>query len=178
MRFRSEGMASDKLHEKKKSSELALQELAGLSSSGLAPLLEVLPDALVCVDQQGIITQINGQAEVLFGYGRSELCGQPLETLLPERFRSTHNSHRERYQAAPHARSMGVGLLLYGRHKDGSEFPVDISLSPVQLDGKQEVIAAIRDITYKVRAERVRELQIRQIRLQSELINLAHDAIL
>ena len=73
-------MTSDKLHEKRSSSEPALQELAHLMSSSLAPLLEVLPDALVCVDQQGIITQINGQAEMLFGYGRSELCGQPLES--------------------------------------------------------------------------------------------------
>src|SRR5690348_5865610 len=120
MGLRSEGMASDKLHEKKESGEPALQELASLSSSSLVPLLEVLPDALMCVDQQGIITQINGQAEKLFGYLRSELCGQPLEILLPERFRSTHGRHRERYQAAPRARPMGVGLQLFGRHKDGS----------------------------------------------------------
>lgn len=116
-------------------------------------LLEVSPDALVMVDATGRIVSMNTQAQTLFGYTYSELAGVALETLLPERFRTAHFVHREHYAAFPRTRPMGVGLELYGRRKDGSEFPVDISLSPLLFDGTLHVLAAIRDMTARSQLE-------------------------
>jgi PAS domain S-box-containing protein len=149
-----------------------------LTFSDLSQLLDVLPDAMVVVSQQGTIVMVNRQAEAVFGYTRSELPGQPLESLLPERFRDVHSTHREQYVSAPRPRPMGIGLPLFGRKKDGSEFPVDISLGPLSLDGTPHVVAAIRDVTEQRRLERERTQQLEQIRLQAELIQQAHDAIL
>jgi len=110
-------------------------------------LLEVVPDALVIIDSAGRIALGNSQAEGLFGYPRSELEGLPLEVLLPERFHAAHMLHREGYVASPRTRPMGVGLSLYGRRKDGTEFPVDVSLSPLLLDDELHVLGAVRDIS-------------------------------
>jgi PAS domain S-box-containing protein len=110
-------------------------------------LLEVSPDALVLADGAGRIARVNSQAEALFGYTSSELEGKALETLLSERFRAAHVRHREQYAAFPRTRPMGAGLDLCGQRKDGSEFPVDISLSPLLFDGTLHTLAAIRDIT-------------------------------
>lgn len=120
----------------------------------------------------------NRQAEAMFGYRSGEFEGQQLEVLLPERFRTIHVAHRERYAAAPRARPMGAGLQLFGQRKDGVEFPVDISLRPVVRDNMPHVIGAIRDMTEQRRAEQERVLQLQHIRLQNELINRSHDAIL
>jgi PAS domain S-box-containing protein len=106
------------------------------------------------------------------------LLGQPLELLLPERFHKAHTAHRERYFASPRTRPMGVGLHLVARRKDGTEFPVEISLSPLLLDAAPHTLGAIRDMTAQRVAENERLQQLQRIRLQSELINLAHDAIL
>ncbi|MGZ3646156.1 MAG: ATP-binding protein [Ktedonobacteraceae bacterium] len=119
----------------------------------LLMLLEVSPDALVMVDSAGRIASVNSQAQVLFGYTYSELEGKMLESLLPERFWAAHVLHREQYATSPRTRPMGAGLELYGRRKDGSEFPVDISLSPLLFDGALHVLAAIRDITARRRLE-------------------------
>jgi PAS domain S-box-containing protein len=119
----------------------------------LLMLLEVSPDALVMVDAAGRIVSMNSQAQTLFGYTYSELEGEALETLLPERFRAAHVLHREQYATSPRTRPMGAGLELYGRRKGGSEFPVDISLSPLLFDGALHVLAAIRDITARSHLE-------------------------
>jgi PAS domain S-box-containing protein len=149
-----------------------------ITSAGLSQLVEISPDALVVVDQAGRVVMVNGQAEAMFGYRGEELQGQPLEVLLPERFRKIHVAHREGYAAAPRTRPMGAGLQLFGRRKDGFEFPVDISLRPVVLDGVTHVIGAVRDVTEQRRAEQERAQQLQLIRLQNELINRSHDAIL
>jgi PAS domain S-box-containing protein len=117
------------------------------SRAKLLLLLEVSPDALILVDQAGRIVNVNSQVQGLFGYTSSELEGKPLEALLPERFRTVHFLHREQYTTSPRTRPMGTGLELYGRRKDGSEFPVDISLSPLLFDGTLHVLSAIRDMT-------------------------------
>jgi two-component system, LuxR family, sensor kinase FixL len=116
-------------------------------------LLDAAPDAMIIVDAQGMIAFINSQTEKLFGYTRAELLGEPIEVLIPERFRHSHMAHRQDYHAEPRIRPMGIGLALHGRRSDGSEFPVEISLSPLQIEGNTYVTSAIRDVTERVRAE-------------------------
>jgi PAS domain S-box-containing protein len=132
-------------------------------------LLESAPDAMVIVDAEGRITLVNRQTERLFGYHREELLGQPIETLVPERFHSRHVDHRRGYVAHPGARPMGDGLQLYARRRDGSEFPVEISLSPLQTEQGTLVSAAVRDITTRRQAEEALE----QARLAAEQANQA-----
>ena len=145
-----------------------------ISIANLLSLLDVSPDALVMVNQAGRIKHVNSQAEALFGYQRSELEGLQVEVLLPERFHATHTVHRQRYAASPRTRPMGVGLELYGRRKDGTEVPVDISLSPLQLADTLYVLAAIRDITERRHLEE-RERAARQEaeRLKDDFISIA-----
>jgi PAS domain S-box-containing protein len=124
-----------------------------------ANLLESAPDAMVIVDQNGRVVLANAQTEKLFAYTREELIGQPVETLIPDRFRPGHGEHRRSYARAPQVRPMGAGLDLYGRRKDGTEIPVEISLSPMHTEEGVLVTAAIRDVTERRRAEaEVREL--------------------
>jgi len=116
-------------------------------------LLEAAPDAMVIVDAAGCIVFVNSQTERIFGYGRDELLGGPIEMLIPERFRAAHPHKRSAYLAAPRPRPMGAGLDLFGRRKNGSEFPAEISLSPLETEQGRLVTAAIRDITDSKRAE-------------------------
>ena len=140
-------------------------------------LFEAAPDAIVLVDDEGCILRVNRQAELMFGYGREELLDQPVEVLLPPRFRGRHVAHRSVYLAEPRLRSMGAGLELYGLRKDGSEFPVDIVLSPLQAGDRTFVVSVIRDITE--RNEMEAELAEVQRRLtesrEAERLHLAQE---
>jgi PAS domain S-box-containing protein len=120
-------------------------------------LLETLPDAIIAVDRDGTIVQVNSQAQVLFGYDRDELMGQKVEMLVPDTYRRQHRHHRENFAEAPKTRRMGADLDLYGRRRNGSEFPVEISLSPVSTEKGAFVLSAIRDISDRKRiAEELR----------------------
>ena len=120
-------------------------------------LLETLPDAIVAVDRDGTIVQVNSQAQELFGYDRDELIGQKVELLVPESYRRQHHHHRENFAETPKTRRMGADLDLYGRRRNGSEFPVEISLSPVSTENGTFVLSAIRDISDRKRiAEELR----------------------
>ena len=116
-------------------------------------VVEAIPDAVAAVNQQGIIIQVNSQTETLFGYTRDELIGQKVEMLVPERQRGQHDRHREHYHLQPKIRRMGSGLDLCGRRRDGSEFPVEISLSPISTGDGTIVLSVIRDISDRKRIE-------------------------
>ncbi|HMK72110.1 MAG TPA: PAS domain S-box protein [Myxococcaceae bacterium] len=120
-------------------------------------LVEAAPDAIVITDIQGRIAVANDQVNALFGYSHDELDGQPIEVLIPDRFRQRHVGHRADYHSAPAVRPMGTGLSLFARRKDGSEFPVEISLSPLHAEEGNLVIAAVRDVSMRYELERFRE---------------------
>ncbi|WKE73155.1 PAS domain S-box protein [Streptomyces sp. WP-1] len=134
-------------------------------------LLEAAPDAMVIVDDTGVIRLVNAQTEAVFGYRREELLGRPVELLVPHRFRGHHTRHRDGYAANRQVRPMGAGLELHGLRKDGSEFPVEISLSPLETADGLLVSAAVRDVSDRKAAEaRINEL--------AALVESSQDAIL
>jgi PAS domain S-box-containing protein len=141
------------------------EETLQASEARFRTLLESAPDAIVIVDRDGRITLANAQAERNFGYPRDELLNQPVEILVPETLRDRHQHHRADYAAKPHTRAMGEGMELHGRRKDGSEFPVEISLSPLKTPQGMIVTAIIRDITRRRQVEH--ELQRRTIELEA-----------
>jgi PAS domain S-box-containing protein len=149
-----------------------------VTSTELLHLLDISPDALLIVDREGTIVMVNVQAAALFGYRREEVHEQRLEMLLPERLHALHVAHRQDFFASPRTRAMGAELQLWGQHKDGTEFPVDISLRPVLLDDELLTIGAIRDMSLQQHSERERAQQAEHLHLQAELIDLSHDAIL
>lgn len=139
-------------------------------------LLESVPDAIVIVDDEGNVLFVNKVAEQLFGYAREAVVGRPIEVLLPARFRTMHQVHREGYTAAPRTRPMGLGLDLSGLRDDGSEFPAEISLAPFEIDGRTCICAAVRDVTdrkkIEERARLYRKAQA-EVRERDEFLSIA-----
>ncbi|MEX0790590.1 MAG: ATP-binding protein, partial [Actinomycetota bacterium] len=172
---------------REKSSERRLGEESRRAEAMFQGLLESAPDAIVVMGSDGLIKLVNRQTEVLFGYDRDELQGQPVEQLIPERLAAHHPKLRDGYFSVPSVRAMGAGLELAARRKDGSEFPVDISLSPLETEEGVLVSAAVRDVTERKRAEaelRDREDQLAAARdealeasrLKSQfLANMSHE---
>ena len=130
-------------------------QASGFLAEGLSfgALLDAAPDAMVIVGASGAIQFVNRQTEAVFGFAREELIGQPIEMLVPERFRGPHGQHRARFFAHPRLRPMYAVPGLYGLRKDGCEFPAEISLSPIEGRDGLLVACAIRDVTDRVRAE-------------------------
>jgi hypothetical protein len=175
------------------SPDLPPRALSLKSAAEVLPFTEVFeafPDAIVAVDRYGTIVQINSQAEKLFGYGKDELIGQEVELLVPDSHRSLHHLHRNNFAKTPKVRRMGEGLELRGKRRDGSEFPVEISLSPVSTETGWFVLSAIRDITDRKRIEeelqraneelhRITAEQIGEYRSRlASIIDSSEDAIL
>jgi PAS domain S-box-containing protein len=135
-------------------------------------LMEAAPDAMVCMDADGRVAGINAQAELLFGYPREELVGQPVEALVPDQARAVHPGHRAGYLANPRPRPMGAGMELAGRRRDGSTFPAEISLSAIDTDGGILAVAAVRDVTQRLEAQAERGRLERQLHQSQRLESL------
>jgi two-component system sensor kinase FixL len=139
-------------------------------------LLDAAPDAIVIVDgQSGRIVHLNGAAETLFGWSASEAVGQGVEILVPARFREAHEADRHAYAGAPRPRPMALGRDLFGLRKDGKQFPAEISLAPLHADGKELVVAAVRDVTERKMIERRAQLYERtrnELRIRDEFLSM------
>ena len=137
-------------------------------------VVEAAPNAMVMINRAGAIVMVNVQAERVFGHSRDELLGQPVEMLVPRRFRGHHPGLREAFFADPRARPMGAGRDLYGLRKDGSEFPVEIGLNPIDTEDGMMVLSAIVDITERKTAEAaLKESQSRLQELHAELLHVS-----
>ena len=116
-------------------------------------VIEAAPNAMVMVDRRGLITLVNTQTEKLFAYNRAQMLGQPVEMLIPQRFRTHHHAFRDSFFTHPDARAMGAGRDLYGLRGDGREVPIEIGLNPLQMPDGPYVLASVIDITERKRAE-------------------------
>jgi PAS domain S-box-containing protein len=141
---------------------LAADRLSFAAVNRFGSLLDAVPDALVIVNAAGLIVLANAQTERLFGYARAELLGRPVELLVPERFRERHVAQRDGFFAEPKARPMGIHRDLYGRHKDGHDIPVEISLNPLRTEEGLLVVSSIRDISARKKTEaQLRKMEAR-----------------
>ena len=130
---------------------------------------------MVLVDRHGRIALVNSQTEKTFGYAREELIGESVEKLMPERFRNGHLAHRSQYSANPHTRPMGAGLELFGQRRDGQEFPIEISLAPLETEDGVLISTAIRDVTDLKRTKELHsslEFEKLMSRLSKTFVNL------
>lgn len=140
-------------------------------------VVEMAPNAMVMIDKDGTIEMVNAQAEKIFGYARTELLGQSVEVLLPDRFRNRHPQHRATFFASSSPRAMGSGRELFGRRKDGSEFPVEIGLYPIDTNSGVKVLSAINDISERIEAQHRIEAQLNELlRINVELNNFTYVA--
>ena len=157
-----------------------------LSDLGLADdvawtIVEAAPDAIVVVDEEGIVVLANAAAAAQFGYERDDLIGRSVHTLLPERFRAAHMDHHARYRDSPRTRPMGMGMSLLGCRKDETEFPVEISLSPITIGDRTMAVAVVRDITERAAAEqrlRATEQELRTLEDHERIARDLHDIVI
>lgn len=153
--------------------EIALKK----SDETFRGLLESAPDAIVVVNREGKIVLVNSQIENVFGYDRQDLIGHPIEMLMPECLRETHKGYASEFFSSPHARSMGRGLDLYGLRKNGTEFPVEISLSPLETTGGLWVSAAIRDVSTRKEIEKKINQLNRQLEQRADELTTANQEL-
>lgn len=141
-----------------------------LSAEEYRAVFEASPDGIMVVDQEGVIHDLNPQVEALFGFAREELVGEAVEMLMPDAFRSAHREHRKRFMRNPQARPMGAGLELQARRRDGSAFPVEISLSPWTKEHDRRVVCSIRDVTERKRLQDFSEGALRSVEEERQRI--------
>ena len=149
---------------------------SGWSNALLQDVFNAAPDAMIAADLSGAIVIANAQVAEIFGYDADELIGQPVETLIPARFHDLHNAQRGNYALDPRRRPMGSGLQLHGRRRDGSEFPVEVSLSPINTQQGHVILAAIRDVTDRVSMEARVDALARSVQMKNDILAiLSHE---
>lgn len=152
-----------------------LVDVRSIAENTLRTLIESLPMGLIIADEKGRITDLNESSLRMFGYSREELLGQAIETLLPERLRNSHQGHRAGYIQHPHARPMGLGMELFARRKDGTEFPVEVSLGPLATKDGMLVTGTVIDITERKKIEQQLRLAQRMEAIGQLAGGIAHD---
>ncbi|MEP1123141.1 MAG: PAS domain S-box protein [Ilumatobacter sp.] len=152
-----------------------LQPLADLDEAVTWAMVESSPDGMLLADEHGVLLLVNTQIETLFGYDRGELLGLTVEKLITERHRSAHMAHRTRYADAPRPRAMGSELALQGRRRDGTEFAVEVSLSPITTDRGLRVVATVRDITERLAVDDALQRNESRLRILHDRERLARD---
>jgi PAS domain S-box-containing protein len=178
---RDPGLVEDFARRAARAASLRPRSDAGLTHDVARTVVDAAPDGIIVVDESAEIAFVNPQAVALFGYDAGELLGRSVHDLLPERLRAEHRVHHAHYRAAPRTRPMGTGLSLFGRRRDGSEFPVEISLSPMTADDRSLVVAVVRDVTERVEAEdrlRQTERELHTLEDHERIARDLHDVVI